>query len=514
MKVPVLLLLALLAGRAPAQERRVPVAVDYLAGSDVYVALGSRAGLAEGDTLAAYPGASGERRGMLLARVVTVRRTVLSFVGARFDVAVGDTLWLGLLRPPPVEAKAPRGEPQTEQGRHAVTDAPRSPARTGQAPQLDGQLALELDALQTTLAAGDARHYTTPTFRLHAMASDLPGGLRMAANLRASRWPAPGGHSAVVLRAYEANIEKTFATLPLRLQAGRFSTPLEPYGGYWDGLLARVGGERFGIGAATGFLPRRADEGFSTDVVRASAFADYHARGDALRYDAVLGLHALRPRDAFADQTFVGLSQRLRWRELLLSQSLQIDREVDGSWLVSGVQLAAALPISRGLVARTGLSRFRPAELDGESPLPTFQRDRGSFGLGWYGGWLSLNADVTATRRADGRTTSGYTALLFVPRTLAGFGVSASASRSDSDIFRSSLLMGELSRRVGNLHARLGLRTTRFEGLVAAEQNTGADLTLNIPLSGRTRLLLRSESWWGDAAGSRQRLFTSLTTGF
>jgi hypothetical protein len=338
----------------------------------------------------------------------------------------------------------------------------------------------------------------------------------MSANLRASRrWSSlDAAQAGIAVRAYEANVEKTFQTLPLRLQAGRFSTPLEPYGSYWDGLLARVGGERFGIGAAGGYLPWRADEGFSTDIPRGSLFADYHARGTALRYDASLGLHALRPRTTYADQTVASLSQRLRWRELLLSQSVQAEREADGSWQVSAFQVAAALPLTHGLLVRTAVSRFRPADLAGPSPLPSYRRDRSSVGAGWYTGWLSVDADVTRTRRADGSTTTGYSASLFVPRTLAGFGVSGSASRSDNVIFRSSYVTGELSRRIGRVQTRVGIRSTHFQGLLAAERNTGADLTLSAPLRGRTQLLLRAESWWGDASGRRQRLFTSLSTGF
>jgi hypothetical protein len=248
-------------------------------------------------------------------------------------------------------------------------------------------------------------------------------------------------------------------------------------------------------------------------VPRASVLADFHARGNVLRYDLSLGLNALRPRNELADQTYVGVAQHLRWRELLLTQTVQLDREADGGWLLSAAQLGATVPLARGLVARTSVSRFRPAALGGLSPLPTFQRDRGSAGLGYYSGRISLNADVTATRRADGRTTTGYSASLFLPRTPAGLGISASASVSSSELFRSSYFSTDVSRRIGPVHARLGLRGTRFQGLAAAERNTGADLTFSLPLATRTQLLVRSGTWWGDAAGHRQRLFTSVTTG-
>jgi hypothetical protein len=165
-------------------------------------------------------------------------------------------------------------------------------------------------------------------------------------------------------------------------------------------------------------------------------------------------------------------------------------------------------------VARLGGSRHRPADLAGESPLPSFQRDRGSAGVAFYHGRFSINADVSATRRADGRTTSAYSASGFVPRAFAGFGLGASATLSDSDVFRSSFLSGELSRRVGAVFARAGFRSTRFTGLLTGSRSDGVELTITLPLANRSQLLVRTESWWGDAGAGRQRVFTSLTSSF
>jgi hypothetical protein len=390
-----------------------------------------------------------------------------------------------------------------------------SPRRNRNA-RLDGRVTLDLDAIQTDAFEGGGRSYTTPTLRLQAVASELPGGFRISTNLRASRrWSSVGSIGpATSLRVYEASLDKTFAAVPLRLQAGRFFTPLEPYGGYWDGVLARLGDERVGVGAAAGFLPRRADEGFSTDVPRVSAFADYHIRSGGLRYDAELGLHALRPRSGYADQTFVGGTQRLRWRELWLSQSIQVDRNGDAGWTISALQLQAAVPLTGGLMAQAGGSRHREVAVVGLAPLPTFHRDRASVGLAYYGSRVNINADLAATRRADGRSTRAYAGSVYLPRTLAGLGLGASATLSNSDAFRSTYISGELSRRVGPVHIRAGLRNTRFDGLLNTTSSSGAELTLNIPLGGRTQALVRTETWWGDAGGARQRVFTSLSTGF
>ncbi|NJD10007.1 MAG: hypothetical protein FIB01_06010 [Gemmatimonadetes bacterium] len=514
-----LLVLVLLAGHAAAaraQERRVAVPVDYIAGADIYVALGARAGLVQGDTIPVFADSLGTRRGTLVARVVALRRAVLTYTEPRFPVTVGDTLWLGLLHPPPVDGTLvlPAARPADSAGARPAA-GPRAASRARPA-RLAGQLALDLDAVRTDAFEGGSRRYTTPTLRLQAVAADLPGGVRFVTNVRASRLGSsfPGSEPVTSVRVYQATLEKTFTAVPLRLQAGRFAPPLQPYGGYWDGVLARVGGPGFGIGAAAGFLPNRADESFSATVPRVSAFADYHAGRGPLRYDAELGFNALRPRARYSDQTFIGLSQRLRWGGMWLSQALQADRNADASWTLSVLQLNALVPLASGLLLRAAGGRHRAAELDGIVPLPTYYRDRGSVGLSYYDAGLSLSGDVSVARRADGSTTRAYTASLQLPRVLAGTGLGGSATFTDNETYRAAYLAGELWRNFGRAYARASVRTTGYDGLLAAHRGNGADLTVTVPLAARAQASVRLETSWGDAGGARQRILTSIATGF
>ena len=89
-----------------------------------------------------------------------------------------------------------------------------------------------------------------PTLRLRAAVTRLPGGLRLETNLRAAYRSSSMGllETSPSLRVYQASVEKEFTMVPLQLRLGRFYNPYESYGGYLDGVLARVGRQGFGVG--------------------------------------------------------------------------------------------------------------------------------------------------------------------------------------------------------------------------------------------------------------------------
>src|SRR5690606_847406 len=347
------------------------------------------------------------RLGAVAVLSVTDARAVATFAGRPFALTRGTALLLELPRhgvpagASPVAGADSTAVAKAADGRQAGHRVRAEPAATSAAaravepahaqytaPRLDGRLALDFEAMRTTSspAAGEGwvDDVAAPTLRLRAAVTRLPGGLRLETNLRAAYRSSSMGllETSPSLRVYQASVEKEFTTVPLQLRLGRFYNPYESYGGYLDGVLARVGRQGFGVGVTLGYAPELGTEGFTTDLPRLSAFLDVHHRGRTLRYDMDLSFHDERPRsDTVAARRYIGWSQHLAWNGFRIGQRLQADRAPGtGEWLVSHLELFAAAPLTAGLHVNGRYVLLRPESFPDAPGLPAARRERASAG--------------------------------------------------------------------------------------------------------------------------------------
>jgi hypothetical protein len=460
---------------------------------------------------------------------------VAGFVGEPFPVSRAESLYLGIssalleARLSELEREGAATDPDQPREGQLELDAgsreapgpgrdetPRTPVR------IDGRISLDLEALRTTTRWGESpeeaadRTFSTPTFRLQARARDLPGGFRLSTNMRVSHRTSTDDviQPRTSARFYQFDLEKEFDAVPLQLHLGRFNNPYDEFGGYFDGIMARVGGDGLGAGAAVGFEPELWNEGISTDRPKMTGFLDYSARGERARYSGSLSFHTLRPRSDLPDETYVGLSQGLSVGGLWVRHRIRVDRSPNESeWSLTRLQVDASLPIGNGLTARGGWRRWRnPSALTLGAPGP--RRDRANVGLSYWSAPGGATLDFSLDRPEGGETARTVSGSFSLRETgVLGLGLSGFASYWKRGEGSSLLLSPELRREVGRVHVRGAYRFYRTRSGSGENRHQFADLGLTVPLGRGLQARVQGSVQWGESFSSN-RILASLWKSF
>lgn len=509
--------LVVAAGPASAQVgRRVRAQVDYVSGSTLYVTAGSEAGIATGDTLALARDSLGPAIGALVVVKATADRASLEFADVPFALTRGDVVWLEPgesappVPPPAVALEAPRA-------------APGGAARGGiGGPSASGRVSFDVTSLRSTTDAGDgalatSRTFTTPTFRLRMNVIDLPGGLEFVTNLRAAYRNDSDGliDPAGTLRVYHASLIARPAGGAVRLELGRFYSPYQSYGGYWDGALVRVGSERIGVGAALGYEPDRESEMPSGDVPKGSAWLDWELRGERVGYDGSVSFQAERPTGDLPDRTYVGFEQGLRVGAGRVSQDVELDRDPDGGWTLARLRLSATAPIGPTAYVNVHYGRSRPDLFRLLQEALAGRREGLGGGLSWVGRALALSGDVTASRVEGGETSWSYVGGASIPRLgFAGLGATLGGSVWTRSTDRVVSVYPAITRRLGSARARAGYslyRSTTGDGDAITTHT--ADVGFDAPIRPGVDASLRVRQQFGAGLTSTQ-LYAGFWTRF
>ncbi|HKK28173.1 MAG TPA: hypothetical protein VKB18_08835 [Gemmatimonadota bacterium] len=526
------------AGRdtAGAAAARTPALVEQVAGSTLYLRVGTSAGIAAGDTLGVARDSVGEIVGRVSVVAATAERSVVTWAGPAFPVTRGEALWLergsapsaaGPARPAAAAGEGARaGEGAARAARTARSRAAaREPGPTG--PTASGRVSVAVDLRRSVTTYGGAdpvsetRRFATPSLWLQTTVRDLPGGIRLDVSGRvARRLSDPAIVSPETSpEVYEASLDKRFEAVPLELRLGRFYSPFDRLGGYWDGLMLHYG-RTLGGGVMVGFEPDRADQAPRTELPKASAFLDYRsAPGAGVGYDGTLSLTAMRPSasSGVADHTFVSLSQRLRAGRWYLTQDARVDRGPSATdWTLTQARLWLSGRVDRTLSVRAGVSRYRPyLYWLSDSVLVSYRRDElsGGFTARFRGGSVGADAGVDRDRGlGTGHSLSGYFSLASLPA--LGLGLDASGTWFTNGTTRVLTGAAHFSRSLGPARARLGYllyrsETPRGEWLMSHAVDAGLDA----PLARGLYWSLRGDVRLGGGLG-QTRVYTSFTKSF
>jgi len=510
----VLLGLAGGAARAlPAQQARIAVVVDYIAGANIYLAAGTEQGLAPNDTLTVAESPEGEPIGQFVVLSATATRAVVEFLGAPFAVTRGVTLYVQ----PGSAGRAAA----------AVVNAPSErPVQrgVGRSPSLHGRVSLEANAFESTTRwqsnteESVKRRFATPALGLRAVAADLPGGIGLNTNLRALyRYSDPDIISPTwAVQVYQASLTKTFSgSVPVYLEAGRFTNRYASFSGVWDGLLMHVGGRGLGAGFAAGLEPDRGDQKVVTTLPKVSGFVTYDAGNGPVRYATDLSFNYVHPRDGRPDHTYAGWSQYLRVQRLRLGSDLAVDKDPEtNTWVVTRLNATASIPLTTGLELRGRISMFQPYQFWQPTNLISFRRDQGNVGLFFWRSGGSVSVDVTAARLEGGVTSYTYSGAFSLLRTpIFGLDWSASASYWSQDTFSALYGSGSIARSFGGTQMRASYQLYRTADDVYRSVSHSGDLALSIPVTRSTYATLQGRVQRGDNLWTNG-LYVGLWTAF
>ncbi|MCA9736990.1 MAG: AMIN domain-containing protein [Gemmatimonadetes bacterium] len=503
----------------PAPETRqdvVVTTVTRIAGSTLYVDRGTESGLMADDTLALLAVDDAEQGGRRLHVLAAAEaRAVLEFVGAPVQVTRGDRVRLsheGQGRPAEtlidVYARAfPEGAAPAAA---TEVDATRS-------ARASGRLLVDLNAVQSSTHWSDStesgtvsRTFVTPTARLMGTVTDLPGGLRLQANLRGSYRHASGGIALAnqrSLRVYELSLDRETERLQVRL--GRFYSPYESFSGYWDGGVIRVGGRELGGGVLVGFQPDAWNEGFSTQLPKVSAFVDLERRTEGSGFRADGSIHRLMPREGQAAHTFLGWSQRLWWSRLTVSNDLQVDQDVnDGGWRLTELQANATLRVRTATQLYARLTRRQPYYYWLPGDPFSYLRDGAGVGASVALGGAVVGADASVNR-SDVRGTSHALSGSVQLRGPGAWSTNTYLTWWSDGLGTGTTLSPTLSRSLGDVDARFGYRFYRTDSAFNRLTTHGVDGSVTFPLREGLRASVQGSGQWGGNLRNL-RLYSSL----
>lgn len=529
---PAFLTLAAIAaatGSLEGQERpSITVRVRQIAGSTVYFDVGTRNGLATGDTIQVTR-EDGAAAGLMVVTATSDQRSVFTFAGGAFALTRGENLVLALLREPDelpgssLLAGSRRGVnvPQAES-----VPAPPQPMQVRSAPprpSVFGRYSFGMSSTRSTTRFGGAdpvkvpRTFATPSVRLDITAPQAVGGftLRVSSRLAYRHSSTASIQPPVSARVYSAYLEKRFTSIPGRITLGRFNSPVESYSGYWDGMSIRLGGSGLGVGALVGFEPDRWNERPSLELPKATVFVDASARRQGWRWSGDLSLHTVRPADSLATHDFLGATQRLTVGRLFLGHDIQLDRDPTGGGMrMSRLRLRSTLEVSDAVQLRATASRREGFLMTRPDDPFAAKSDRLNAGALFItgGGYVSL--DGGSTRNSRGQTSSGVTASLSTNRILwFSGGGSLSASRWSGDAGNWITVAPSARFQVGERRVRVGYRLYHSDFLNRVTTTHGLEASLDTRLASGLRLSARSRIQWGRTLQS-QSLDLTLTRVF
>lgn len=513
-----------LGGQEVSRHEPVAATVDYVSGQNLYLGAGIEQGVHVGDTLRIRRDAAGSFIGAVMVLRATRKRSVVTSVGEPLPVDRNDILYLEIVRPPPAE-KAPVTSVATPKEPGVGGSGPRTEARPDAgrpAPQISGRMSVDLSALTTTtLPKGDAispveRRFTTPTSRLRLTAAGLPGGLTFNTNLRASHRQYSGVSitPATSVRLYRASLRKEFDSMPLQVEVGRFYNIHEPFSGYWDGALTRIGGRTLGVGAVLGYEPERSNESFDRERLKYTAFIDYRLAGRAGTWKGNVSFHRAQSRPGLPDRTFVGMSQDVRVSVGWLAHRLELERTPDGgSWEVGRLQLRAGADVAGPLRIHGGFVRSRGYRADGAVDILTDPHDRANVGLSFWGRRGGLTVGASRARDPDGEPSRAYSSSV----SLKGLPMAIDLRGSGSYFIRKGVrvlyLSPGLSRSFGRVRSSATYRLYRSESSLNRVLSHSAELSLMFPLVQGLRSMLQAQTGWGENLRS-QRIYASIWKSF
>ena len=497
---------------ARAQAPR-PAVVVQVAGANLYLDLGTDAGVRTGDTLAVRRAAASPPIGALVVVGATSKRSVLTFAGTAFTATRGDTLFIT-----PRAAESALIAPAISGVVAAASPAPR--ARSASAPRVDGSIGLEMWGTHTeTIGLGADPVRTTrdigmPAVRFNTFVTGDRSSLRVSLRAQQRTGPESLWDRQTRLRVYEARYDRTVGSA--RVTLGRFYSDFDHQSAFWDGAKVRFGDDRgVSAGFAAGFEPSRGNEEAAFTVPKAAVFVG--TRHGSGRVDLITDLAVTQAMPADRAQWRAGADFAMRARVGRFSISADVEATPPtpmGTWGLARLALRTSVPAGqRGYVYASAVSdRFTP--LDTSILAPFSRRERVTSGFSAMlanGSFIDFNASVNDPTD----TTRGYAAgaTVSVPKLVGAGTFSFHTSWFDDGHGTGILASPALEYRLGTARLRGGYQFYQVNQPSYSVQTHGVDLRLWQPFGPRVSGVLQLNQRMGKSVTSTT-VFTSFEVRF
>ena len=493
-----------------AQDVEQDARIEQISGSNVYINLGGENGINTGDTLFVYQ--KKELLGMMVVVSAASQSSSLSFADQPFSLTRGQTITVSFKKKTTTKQPEPREKEPVAETRTSILDRNNKTGERKAAvkikPLIGGSVMFGENMNYSVthdnkfVRQGVTRLYASPFSNINLHARKLPHQFDISMNMKWSYRYTDARRitPANVFRFYRLRVDKKMGSLPLYISAGRFYNRYEIFSGFWDGVMARVGSRRSGVGVISGFEPIRSNEGFTPDLPKYSFFAYHDYYSHDFNSSTEVAMSAIYPRNSWQDHLFLGAHQQIRFNRHRLTARVQVDQNpANQKWIVSQVLLRGYLAVTPKLTLHGVFNRRRPYRMwSGIDPI-SYLRTQYNGGFSYRTDNYFAGGDFTINNSEQidiSRSYSGYFRIHDTHFWDLGFNVNAFAWTSGS--LRSIRVEPGFTRWFGKKQVQFSYQFYTSKYFSNANITHGISLQMNTPLWKSWYLNARAQSEYGS----------------
>lgn len=492
--IGLLAFLLLCTRNAHAQQTTRTARVEQIAGNVIYLNIGSDQGLSQGDTLFVYHDKS--YRGSLIVISAASQMSSTKFTNQPFSLTRGELLQIrkmsnersaGSQKTSPVQKNAPGAD--TTRSSNTIKQSPRRPYRIP--PDITGGVQFGANVMFSSTKTANVgseivkRRFITTYTGLQTQIRHLPNQLSLNMNMQwdyryASQLAI---QPASAFRIFQFEVDKKFGKSPVHLSLGRFYNYYEPFSGFWDGAMLRIGNDSYGVGFISGFDPIQSDQGFSSSLPKSSFYTYFNFRKNRFYSESEISLNAVLPRTyGWNNHFYAGWHQQFRYKGSSLMSNIQIDQNpINKKYIFSQVNLRADIDLTRYLTFHGVYDRRQPYRIWQIGTPISYLRTMWTGGLSLQLGNNTIGADYTLNQSDVSRNSHTYSGYVFVPQTaLLGLGFNVSADYWTDKTFKSIYASPEITKTIGHGQISLMYRFYQSQFFSRSNQTHSVGLQYNV----------------------------------
>jgi len=527
-----ILLLGLISAHvAHAQQQTTQTArVEQIAGNTIYFNIGSDQGINKSDTLFIYHNKS--YLGSLIVISAASRLSSAKFADQPFSLTRGENVQIKKLN----SGEKPVAESQTAGTNNSQQEAasPEQPvANQTQTtttsepeikPYLTGGVQFGSNVFHSSTKTSPVgnevvrRTFIMSYTGIHTQIRRLPNQLSLQMNMQ---WNYRYANQQTIsptsaFRIYQFQVNKKFGKSPVHLSLGRFYNYYEPFSGFWDGAMLRIGSDQFGAGLISGFEPVRSDEGFSSTLPKSSFFTYYAFRGNHIYSESEISLNGVFPQtNGWNNHFYAGWHQQFRYKGSSLMSNIQVDQNpFTKKYLFSQIDLRTNINLNQHFSLHAIYNRRRPYRIWQIGSPISYLRTQWTGGLSYQTGNNTIGSDITLNQSDISKDSYTYFGYAYFPQIgFWGLGFNLTANYWTDNTFNNVYVAPGFTKMIGRGQFTLTYRFYRSQYFSRENTTHALNLQFNTPIFKNWYLNAQIQEQYGQLLNNQQ-LFIGITKNF
>lgn len=510
-----------------AQQTMITAQVEQIAGNVIYLNIGSDQGLSQGDTLFVYRDKS--YLGSLQVISAASRMSSSKFTDRPFSLTRGQLIQVKKMQSGRKPAISNTANPVSNKSSEDITrNQPIVRQQTVHEfrirPNVTGGIQFGSNMMYSSTRPTPVgnenikRTFITTYTGLQTRVRNLPNQFSLNMNMQ---WNYRYASQKSILpsnafRIFQFQVNKKFGKSPINLSVGRFYNYYEPFSGFWDGAMLRVGNDSYGFGLISGFDPIRSDEGFSSSLPKSSFYTYFNYRNNRFYSESEISVNAEMPKtNGWNNHYYAGWHQQFRYKGSSLMSNIQVDQNpATKKYIFSQINFRANVNLTDFATLYGVYNRRKPYNIWQIGTPISYLRTQWTGGLSLQFGNNTVGGDYTLNQSDVSRNSFTYSGYAYVPDLgFWGLGLNLSAFYWTDKTFKSMLIAPGFTKKVGHGQMTLTYRFYNSEYFSRMTQTHSLSLQYNVLLFKKWYFNTQVLEQYGQLLNTQQ-IFIGITKNF